>query len=86
MKKTVIITGAAGGIGRATAELFAAHHCNVLITNIGRGRRRPTTLPFLTEQELSVELLKADVTRRPEVEAMVAFCQQRFGQIDLSDQ
>lgn len=83
MKKTVIITGAARGIGRATAELFAAHHCNVLINYHRSVDAAQQLYHSLTEQGLSVELFKADVTRRPEVEAMVAFCQQRFGQIDL---
>jgi NAD(P)-dependent dehydrogenase (short-subunit alcohol dehydrogenase family) len=32
--KTAIVTGAARGIGRATAELFAAHGARVVLSDI----------------------------------------------------
>ncbi len=83
MKKTVIITGAARGIGRAIAELFAAHDYNVLINYHRSADAAQQLYRSLTEQDCSVELFQADVTRRAEVEAMVAFCQQRFGLVDL---
>ena len=83
MEKTVIITGAARGIGRATAELFAAHHYNVLINYHRSIDAAQQLYHSLTAQGLSVALFKADVTCRAEVEAMVAFAQQRFGPIDL---
>lgn len=83
MKKTVIITGASRGIGRVTAALFAANRYNVLINYHQSADAARQLYHSLATQGLSAELFKADVGRRAEVEAMVAFCREKFGRIDL---
>ena len=42
MERAVIITGASGGIGQATARVFAAHGWN-LVLGYNRNKERATT-------------------------------------------
>ncbi|HHW12562.1 MAG TPA: 3-oxoacyl-ACP reductase FabG [Firmicutes bacterium] len=83
LKKTVIITGAARGIGRACAELFAAHGYQVLI-NYHRSVAAAEELGrSLQERGFRVALFQADVGSRPQVDRMVEYCQTVFGPVDL---
>lgn len=83
MNKTVIITGAARGIGRACAELFATHGYRVLI-NYHRSVAAAEELSrSLQAQGYPVALYQADVRSRPQVDQMVAYCQAELGPIDL---
>ena len=83
MAKTVIITGAARGIGRACAELFAAHGYRVLL-NYYRSAEAATELArSLRAKGYTVALCQADVRSRPQVDRMVEFCQEELGPVDL---
>jgi NAD(P)-dependent dehydrogenase (short-subunit alcohol dehydrogenase family) len=68
--KVCVITGAAGGIGAATARLFAGEGATVVGVDLRDG----------SPGELS---LAVDVTREPEVEAMYARVREQFGRIDV---
>ena len=82
-KKTVLVTGAVRGIGRATAELFARSGYNVLI-NYRTSEEAALSLCGMLEKEgLSAAVFRADVTDRAAVEAMVDYCVARFGGIDV---
>jgi NAD(P)-dependent dehydrogenase (short-subunit alcohol dehydrogenase family) len=70
MKNTVLITGASSGIGRATAELFAARGWNVIAT-----MRTPRDIPDAFVTRLDVEKPE---TIRAAIDAGIA----RFGRID----
>jgi NAD(P)-dependent dehydrogenase (short-subunit alcohol dehydrogenase family) len=70
MKNTVLITGASSGIGRATAELFAARGWNVIAT-----MRTPRDIPDTFVTRLDVEKPE---TIRAAIDAGIA----RFGRID----
>lgn len=83
MKKTVLITGSAKGIGRATAEQFAENNCNVIINYLHSEKEACSLVTLLEKQGHSVMAYKADVSRREQVEAMVASCISHFGSIDI---
>jgi 3-oxoacyl-[acyl-carrier protein] reductase len=83
MKKTVLITGSSRGIGRAAAELFAAHNYNVIINYRYSEKEALALQSSLLEQGHEALAVKADVARRGEVAAMVAKGLQRYGKIDV---
>ncbi len=79
--KTVLITGAARGIGRAIAQELAAQRYNIII-NYNSSQDEAKAL----EQELSlvtgVLAVQADVSKPEEIEHMIVASTQRFGSID----
>ncbi|CAN5407895.1 SDR family NAD(P)-dependent oxidoreductase [soil metagenome] len=80
--KVAVITGAAGGIGRAIASRFAQDGTTVVVADI---RLEPATR---TAEELSAESgatvvgIAADVTDSASVQALVADVVERFGRVD----
>lgn len=75
--KTILITGASTGIGRACAEHFQAEGWNVAAT-----MRTPSKGAALAELD-NVEVLALDVTDRASIDAAVATTIERFGAIDV---
>lgn len=83
MKKTVLITGASRGIGRAMAQVFARNSYNVII-NYRNSEQKALSLEHeLTQQGYDVLSYKADVTNKSEVAAMIAASEKQFGSIDV---
>lgn len=76
-RKTVLITGASIGIGRATAEFFQSHGWNVSAT-----MRNPEAGAALAALE-NVLVTKLDVNDEASIRAAVAATLERFGQIDV---
>jgi 3-oxoacyl-[acyl-carrier protein] reductase len=84
LKKTVLVTGAARGIGLALAEVFVSNGWNVIanVRNLAPDKLKP--LQDLKEQfNHSLEIGQADVTVRPQVDALVNAGVAKFGTIDL---
>jgi len=81
--KTVIITGSSRGIGNETAKKFSDDGYNVLI-NYNKSETEAILLSnLLREKSGRVDVFKADVSKRNEVEKMIEFCISRFGAIDV---
>ncbi len=80
--KTVIITGAASGIGRATALIFARERANVVCADINDGSARETAAAVSGNGGKALAL-KVDVTRRGEVEDMVRTAVETFGGVQF---
>ncbi len=77
MSKTIVITGASSGIGKATAKYFAENGWNVAAT-----MRKPENEQELGKLE-NVKLYALDVTDRTQVESAIAQIKSDFGQIDV---
>jgi NAD(P)-dependent dehydrogenase (short-subunit alcohol dehydrogenase family) len=80
--KTVIITGAASGIGRATALIFAREGANVVAADINQDGAAKTAAEVNGKgaQALSVAV---DVTQRAQVDEMVRRALDAFGSVQF---
>lgn len=72
--RTAIVTGGAGGLGRAIGERFAAEGANVAVLDV----REPDTAATAGEQ-----FIHCDVTDPAQVAAAVENVVERFGALDI---
>ena len=79
--KVAVVTGSAQGLGRACAERFLADGAKVVIGDIN------ATNLAATAKELgdadNVVAVEADVTKRTDVERLVAAAVEKFGRLDI---
>jgi len=76
-KKVVLVTGALGGIGGATARLLAAAGAGVVLTDVvGDGG------PELADELPDASFVAADLTDEEQVRALVGHAVDRFGRLD----
>lgn len=77
--KNAIITGSARGIGRATAELFAANGAKVLINDLDADAAEQAA------SEISGEtaVYAGDMTKPEAAEELVAMANEAFGSVDI---
>lgn len=73
------ITGAASGIGAATARLFAAEGARVIVADIDEARGHQVA----REIGPAAAFVKTDVRDPRQVEAMVKAAVERFGRLDV---
>ncbi|MGW3495390.1 SDR family NAD(P)-dependent oxidoreductase [Streptomyces sp. NPDC001020] len=78
----VLITGAARGIGAATARRFAQEGARVLVTDIDMAQARKT-VDAICEGGAWAEAFGCDVADRASVEAAVAHAVDAFGALDV---
>lgn len=82
MGKVAIVTGAGGGIGRATSLAFAREGAAVVVADIDRANGENTVR--LVEQEGgSAALAVTDVGDARQVQAMVNTAREKFGRLDF---
>ena len=80
--KVAIVTGATQGIGRATAELFAAEGAAVVI--VARGRERlNAVVGEITKAGGKAVGVSADVSNADECARIVAEAVEAFGRVDI---
>ncbi len=81
--KTVIITGSASGIGKATAILFAAEGANVIVSDIQETEGNAVVQEILAAGG-KASFFKTDVSKPAEMEALVNFAVQTYGKLDIA--
>lgn len=79
MSKTILITGASTGFGRALAEEAVKRGHNVVAT----ARKTETLQTLIDEHGDKVLAVKLDVTDKDTIQAAFDLASQRFGQIDV---
>jgi NAD(P)-dependent dehydrogenase (short-subunit alcohol dehydrogenase family) len=80
--KTAIVTGAASGIGEATALLFAEHGCNVVISDVNEDKGN--TLAAQIKQNGKAIFIKADVSQPADCENLIKKTVEAFGRVDIA--
>jgi NAD(P)-dependent dehydrogenase (short-subunit alcohol dehydrogenase family) len=78
--KVVVITGGAGGIGRAAGALFVEEGAQVLLVDLDESALRDAVSEIGSN---SISYCVADVTRSEDNAAMVACAEERYGGVDV---
>ena len=81
--KTAFITGAASGIGRATAVAFAVEGARLVVTDRVEAALQETA-EYVKEAGGEVLAIACDVSKPEEIEAAVAQAVNTFGRIDCA--
>jgi glucose 1-dehydrogenase/3-oxoacyl-[acyl-carrier protein] reductase len=81
--KVALITGASRGIGRGIAEVFAEEGADVAVNYIDPAERPEDVAEWIRARGRRAMTVKADVSSRPEVEAMFDRVWKEFGPIDI---
>lgn len=76
--KTVLITGASRGIGRCIAINLSKKGYKV-IANFNKSEEQALEL----KKEYNIDIFKADITKREEVNKMIKYCIDTYGKIDV---
>jgi len=82
-EKTVLITGASRGIGRAAAELFVVSGYNVAINYLSSVRAAEELQSSIIEKGGTASLYRADVADKAAVDKMAAAIIAEYGSIEV---
>ncbi len=80
--KAALITGAGGGIGRATALLLAQEGAKVVAADLDESMAA-LTVKLVREAGGEAEAIQGDVTVAADVKRFVDFTVERFGRLDI---
>ena len=81
--KTIVITGASSGIGRATALALATNYQSALVLAARRKEALDEVAELCRQQGSAVLVRLTDVTKEEEVDALAQETIERFGKIDV---
>ncbi len=81
--KVTLITGAASGIGKATAQAFAREGAKLLLADTQEAEGNALA-ESLRREGAAAAFLRCDVSRPAEVEGMVARVMSEFGRLDAA--
>ncbi len=79
--KVAVVTGAARGIGRATAERLLADGARVVLSDVDAERLHQTALEIGADERLLT--VRADVSKQGDVIALIDAAVRHFGAIDI---
>ena len=80
--KVVVLTGAASGIGRSTAKLFAKEGAIQVLSDIDEGGLKET-FDLIEEGKEKTSIMKMDVRNQDEVKKMIDSTIEKYGRIDI---
>ena len=80
--KVAVVTGAASGIGRATASALAAEGARVVVADVDRAKGEAAAAELRAEGRRA-DYVYVDMTDPASIDAFAAEVQQRFGPVDV---
>ncbi len=82
MKKVILITGASRGIGNNIAKTLAK--ANIVVANYNKSEKEAKDLKKeLEENNINIDIIKANVCERNQVQKMVKRILDKYGHIDV---
>jgi NAD(P)-dependent dehydrogenase (short-subunit alcohol dehydrogenase family) len=81
--KVALITGAGRGIGRGIAEVFAEQGANVVVNYLDDAGEAEQVAAFARSQGRKAMTVKADISKRADVEPMIETAWREMGAIDI---
>ncbi|MFX0009840.1 MAG: SDR family NAD(P)-dependent oxidoreductase [Candidatus Hermodarchaeota archaeon] len=81
--KIVVLTGAASGIGRATAILFAKEGATQILSDIDEEHLNETYKLINDDAKTRTKISVVDVRIQTEVKAMIDLTMEKYGRIDI---
>jgi 2-hydroxycyclohexanecarboxyl-CoA dehydrogenase len=82
-EKSVVVTGGASNIGRAITLAFAAEGANVTLGDLDETQAARVAATAAEGGRGRVEVVRADVTERADVERLVESARRAFGAVDV---
>lgn len=80
--KTLLLTGANGGIGRAVAQIFYTHGANLVLTDLDHAGLETFAHELGGDVARRVAVLRMDAANPDDAQAIVDTAQARFGGVD----
>jgi NAD(P)-dependent dehydrogenase (short-subunit alcohol dehydrogenase family) len=81
--KTTIVTGAASGIGKSTAELYAKEGANVVFSDIDE-KKGNAAVEAINKNGGNAIFIKADVSSHSDCRSLVEQTVKHFGRLDVA--
>jgi len=81
--RVVLVTGASGGVGGATAEKFLAGGCSVLLTDVNEKGLERKVSALSQQYGNAIHGLTADITHPEDCGRLVTAAVERFGRLDV---
>lgn len=81
--KVALVTGAAKGIGKASALAFAREGANLILADLEEEEGRKTEL-LAQKEGVETLFIKADISKADQVDSLVSKAVDKFGKIDCA--
>ena len=81
--KTIIITGGARGIGKAIVYELAKSNYNIILNYNSSQKEAEQIEEELTKQGHKVDIYKADITKKEEVQKMIEYTIEKYKKVDV---
>lgn len=82
--KVALVTGAASGIGRGSAQVFARYGASVVVSADANIRGGEETVNLIKSAGGKAAFVKCDVSREDEVESLIKACVDIYGRLDFA--
>jgi len=82
--RVALVTGAASGIGRVTAQVFAREGAKVVVSTDANVRGAEETVQLIKEAGGEAVFVQCDVSKAPEVEALINRAVELYGSLDYA--